>query len=276
MNPIESPAYDLLLRRQLGEALSPDETAELERALAADPALRAEARVLHETLGALGRSVAARPPAALRDRVLASAAAHASAREAAPEIARAAPTEAARDRPRDDPRADRPIATRAAPRPRPRFSLPFALAAGIAVLATGVSVLMWRENVALRQAGEQQAAAARMLLEPNVVMSFTLRGDGAARDASALVLLDLDAKRASISAKRLPPLGEGRAYYLWAELDGQTVPCGRFQVLADGSVLTQFPIPVDSYVSPIRRLILTVEAGDDATAPRGPVVLSSA
>lgn len=156
-----------------------------------------------------------------------------------------------------------------------RSYVPLALAAGFATLMSATSLMLWWENQALRLDNEQQAAAAQMLLEPNVVKSYELRGSGAGAGSTALVMLDLDAQRASISGRNLPPLPPGQAYYLWAELEGSNVPCGRFTVQPDGSVLTQFRIPVNAYVSPILRLYLTVETGGEVSAPAGATVMSS-
>ena len=152
---------------------------------------------------------------------------------------------------------------------------PQAMAAGIAVLAVAGASLLWIQNQQLRRDAELQNTAARMLLEPNVVRSFTITGTGSDAAAKGVVLLDLDAKRASISVRGLPALPEGQSYFLWAELDDKRVPCGQFNPMEDGTLLTQFQIPVDSYTSPIARLVMTIENDANAQAASGPVVMSS-
>lgn len=143
------------------------------------------------------------------------------------------------------------------------------------LLAIATGSFLAVENRQLRQEMAQQDAAARMLLEPNVIKSFAMRGVGPADGAAGVVLLDLDAKRASISIRDLPALPEGQSYFLWAELEGAKVPCGQFRSLEDGTLLTQFPIPVDSYVSPILRLVMTVETGAASGTPAGAEVMTS-
>lgn len=256
MNAIDPALHDLLVQQLLGEPLSPADRAQLDAALSSDAALRAEAAELEQTLAQLAASVQSTPPPGLRARVLASV--------PAPEPARA-PTVAAADA-----AAARPMAARAG-----RARWPYALAASVTVLAIATGSFFAAENRQLRQDMAQQAAAARMLLEPNVVMSFAMRGVGPAERAAGVVLLDLDAKRASISVRELPTLPDGQSYFLWAELEGAKVPCGQFRTLADGTLLTQFPIPVDSYVSPILRLVMTVETGAAPGTPVGPEVMAS-
>ena len=89
------------------------------------------------------------------------------------------------------------------------------------------------------------------------------------------MLLDLDARRASIAVLDLPAAPVGHSYHLWAVLESKKVPCGRFTPASDGRILTQFAIPVDSYTSPIERLILTVEPDSEQTIPRGTTVMTS-
>ncbi len=237
MSAADAEIHDLLVQQVLGESLSAEDQARLTAALAADPALRTERVELEKTLLQLAQGVQAPPPPRLRGRILSSV-------------------------------AQRRPAARA-----PRW--PYALAASVTLLAVGVGTFFLLENQQLRRDMARQSAAARMLLEPNVVLSFALQGENQASRAAGVVLLDLDAKRASVSITDLPVLPDGQAYFLWAELEGTQVPCGQFRTLADGTILTQFPIPVDSYVTPIQRLILTVETGSDATAPSGPVVMIS-
>lgn len=236
---------DLILRQALGEPLSAAERERLEQALASDPTLRARASELAQSFNQVGMASYEAPPAALRARVLGDAA----------KVGAAAP-----------------VRTSAPATPR---RWPMRLAAGIAVLSSGLAVLLWNQNQQLQRDGARQQAAARLLLEPNVVMRFELTGRDAAQSAIGTVLLDLDARRASIVAQGLPALPAGQSYYLWAQLQGQRVPCGHFRVRPDGSLLAQFPIPVDSYTSPILNLLMTVEQDADPDAAQGTVVMVS-
>jgi anti-sigma-K factor RskA len=235
---------DLLVRYVLGD-VEPEARSLMRRLLEADPALAKEAAELERTLELLPVTSAMPPPPHLRERVLAAA------------RGLTAPRSATARRPHDGARYWR-LATVAT------------LAASAVVCA-----LLLVDRAALRHEFEQANRAALMLREPNVVLSFRLAGTGSASAASGVVLLDLDAKRASISVDNLPQAPQGYAYHLWAVLEAKQVPCGRFNPAADGRLLSQFAIPVDSYTSPIQKLILTLQPDNDQAAPKGAAVMSS-
>ena len=242
---------DLLVRRALGE-LAPEELEWLERALATNPALAADAASLESTLDLLGRSVRSKPPARLRARLLESA-----RRELGVPVLAAQPERL----------ASRPIAR--------RRSWRFVTAASIAAAATVAGAVLVVDDLRLRRSLELHESAAAMLREPNIVLSFSLKGSGTAAAATGLVLLDLDARRASIAVRDLPPLPPTQSYHLWAQLGAKNVLCGEFTPRADGRILTQFAIPVDSYTAPIDKLILTIEAEAEPAAPLGAIAMSS-
>jgi Anti-sigma-K factor rskA len=234
---------DLLVRQAMGEALAPLERERLEQAQARDPGLAADAASLKRTVDQLALATEAEPPARLRARVLESVR-----------------------------RQTRPRVTSIA---RPRWQWSYAMAASVALLAVIAGAALLVENQRLKREIELEKIAATTLREPNVVMSFALEGTGGGAKASGRVLLDLDAKRASIAVRDLPKLPAGQSYYLWALLDSKKVPCGEFKADADGRIVTQFPIPVDSYTSPVEQLVMTIETGSGLTAPLGPVVMAS-
>ena len=239
----EQEMRDLLVRYVLGD-VEPEARSLMRRLFEADPALAKEAAELERTLQLLPLATAVAPPPHLRERVLAAA------------------------RGMSTPRA----VTARRPADRTRY-WHFATAAALAASAI-VCALLLVERAALRHEFEQQARAAGMLREPNVVLSFKLTGAGSASAASGYVLLDLDAKRASISVDKLPDAPQGYAYHLWAILESKQVPCGRFNPVG-GSLLTQFAIPVDSYTSPIQKLILTLQPDNDQAAPKGEAIMTS-
>lgn len=245
---------DLLVRRVLGE-LSPAEREQLDRALASNPALAAEAASLERTTEMLGRSVRCAPPASLRARVL----------------------ESARREIGNPPQKVFASDLRPAPRrPAARvWNWPFASVAALASAAAIACAFVIVDDMRLRRDLELQRSAAAMLREPNIVLAFSLEGSGASAEAAGIVLLDLDARRASIAVNNLPALPPQQSYHLWAVLESKNVPCGQFLPGRDGRILTQFAIPVDSYTSPIEKLILTVQEQDAAAAPLGPVAMTS-
>ena len=77
---------DELLALGAAGALTPDETVELDRLLAADPQAAAEYAALVDDLTVLAESVAEPPPAGLRAAILATVAAEAQVGTAAPSV----------------------------------------------------------------------------------------------------------------------------------------------------------------------------------------------
>lgn len=114
-----------------------------------------------------------------------------------------------------------------------------------------------------------------MLQEPNVVRSFRLAGTGAGGGAYGEVALDLDERKGAVALRGMPGLPDGRVYRLWALVGHDNVPCGDFRSDSGGRVVTQFPIPVDSYRAPIAKLFVTVEPADGSGGPTGPTVMES-
>jgi Anti-sigma-K factor rskA len=243
--PTDKDLFEAQLAQLAFGELDPQAAAELRAAIAADPVLAREAQRSQRVLELLAAAQYAPPPPALRAKVMAAAKAELEKRAVS------------------------------SPKSVKRTAWPLAVAASVAVFATGLSAFLWVQQQRLARDFQLQAAAASMLREPNIVTSFELGGTAQARSARGFVLLDLDAKRASIAVRDLPPLPAGQQYALWAELADGSVPCGDFRPQADGSLVTQFPIPVDSYTSPIRRLKLTIEAAPGARAPTGALVMTS-
>jgi hypothetical protein len=262
------PMVAELLSQHALQSLDADGAARLQRMLAEDPVLVDEAEELCRVVDMLALSTQCTPPPRLRERVLAATRTAANSQPVVLTGKVRAP---------------------APPRRWPMFaSLTLAAAASLACAVLIVERQEQRQQMdALRAQSAKQTAqlnrqlelktkAASMLLEPNVVVDFPLGGRNPATTAMGYVLLDLDARRASIAVLDLPAAPAGHSYHLWAVLESEgKVPCGRFTPEADGRILTQFPIPVDSYTSPIQSLILTVEPDSDQMTPRGTTVMTS-
>lgn len=225
-------------------ALDPSERRRVEARTAADPALAAEVRSLERTLGAMGYATPQEPPPALRARVL---------------------TEARR------PKRRWASAGSAAPW---RFAATAALFL-IAVVATISAIRLGVENQRLHRDLSLQREVAETLLQPNVVMTFSIKGKGGAARAAGHVLLDLDDQKGAVVIHHLGKIPGNRVYRLWAEMADGRVPCGELVPDEQGDVVSQFPIPVDAYTSPIRRLILTEETAVRRSTPAGPTVMES-
>jgi anti-sigma-K factor RskA len=141
-----------------------------------------------------------------------------------------------------------------------------AAAAALLALAFGFDAYRVRHELRL----ERELMAT--LQEPNVVRSFALAGGG----AYGTVALDLDAKRGAVVLKGLRTLAAGERYRLWAQVGDRSVYCGEFGVSAAGTVVAQFPVPVESYTAPIGKLFLTKESAPRGPTPAGPTVMESA
>ena len=142
-----------------------------------------------------------------------------------------------------------------------------AAAAAVLALAFGFDAYRVRRELAL----ERELTAT--LHEPNVVRSFALAGTGG---AYGTVALDLDAKRGAVVVKGLRALPPGERYRLWAQVGERSVFCGEFGASAAGTIVAQFPVPVESYTAPIAKLFLTKESTPRGPAPAGPTVMESA
>jgi len=225
---------DLAVQYVLGE-LPAAETRAFEARLASDAALAAEVRRLRDTLGLLPYAAATEPPPMLRSQVMAAAAARHHAR--------------------------------AVRRPRRVVWSQFAAAiAASLALVFGVDSYRTHRELALQQ------QVAHLLLEPNVVRSFTVAGGG----AIGTVALDLDSKRGAVVLRGASALPSGHTYRLWAQVADRAVPCGDFRAEADGTVQAQFRVPVDAYTAPIGKLFVTVEPVGPGDKPTGRVVMQSA
>jgi anti-sigma-K factor RskA len=230
----DTALQDQAVQYVLGELPAPEARA-LERRMTSDTALADEVRRLQRTLGALPFAVAAEPPPDLRAKIVRAA--------------------EARHRARHGGRSRRFVWSQFAT----------AIAATLA-LALGLDSYRVRRELSM------QEQVARLLLEPNVVRSFRVAGEG----ATGTVALDLDAKRGAVVMRGAKPLPAGRTYRLWAQVADRAVPCGDFRPQDDGTVLMQFPVPVDAYTAPIGKLFVTVEPAGPGETPTGPSVMESA
>ncbi len=162
---------------------------------------------------------------------------------------------------------------RAAGRRRTVARLPWSW--GLAAAAALFAVVLGLDDYRLRRELELQRETAQVLLQPNVVLSFPVRGEGAATRAFGSVVLDLDAKKGAVVIHGLSTLPEDKVYRLWAAVGEKMVPCGEFKTDSQGAVVRQFPIPVNAYTAPIEKLILTLEPRSAPPAPIGPTVMIS-
>jgi hypothetical protein len=261
---LDPMAAELLSQHAL-QCLAPEDEARVQRMLADDPALARDADELRRVVDLLPLITQCAPPPHLRARVLAATRTATNTHSNVRQL----------------PARRWPLIASLA------FAAAASLACAVLVSERAVEREQWaqeraqdhqqwaRERERFERQLELKTQAASMLLEPNIVKPFPLDALNAGGAALGYVLLDLDARRASIAVLDLPAAPQGYSYHLWAVLESKKVPCGRFKPEADGRVLEQFPIPVDSYTSPIQKLILTVEPDSDQTTPRGTTVMTS-
>jgi anti-sigma-K factor RskA len=219
----------------LGE-LAEDDARAFEQRLDADPELAREVERLRAVLGLVPYAKAVEPPPHLRAAVLRAA---------------------------DQARKAKRV------RIRPAWSTYGLAAAAVLALALGIDSYRLRRELRLQQ------TVTAMLQEPNIVLSFGLHGTGSGSGAIGTVKLDLDAKKGALAVEHLPALPSGQVYRLWALVAGKDVPCGDFGANAAGTIVSQFAVPVDSYVAPISKLYVTVEPTPPPPHPSGPTVMTS-
>ncbi len=233
---------DQAVQYVLGELAAPEARA-LEHRMTSDAALADEVRRLRATLGLLPYAVATEPPPALRAQVL----------RAAEERRRTGRTSAPARSGTVGPR--RVVWSRFA-----------------AAIAATVALVVGVDSYRTHQQLTMERRLASLLLEPNVVKSFAVSGDGAV----GTVALDLDSKRGAVVLRGAKALPSGQTYRLWAQVADRAVPCGDFRAGADGAVAAQFQVPVDAYTAPISKLFVTIESAGVGERPTGPVVMQSA
>ncbi len=248
---------DLLTRYVLGE-LRGDDAVELEGLIAERPDLTVELQRLQRTVGLMPYAAVAAPPPDLRGRVLRAA--------EGIDVRADAPTSSPNHKERD------PRITPISRAGRTRGGAPWRKIVG-SIAALLIIALAW-DGFRLRQELALQRDVTTTLQEPNVVLSFALHGTGASLAAGSAVL-DLDAKKAAVAIRGLPPLPADQVYRLWARVGDEMVRCGEFKVNAEGAVVNQFTIPVDAYTEPVRALVLTAEPAISAGHPVGRTVMVS-
>jgi len=234
-DPTDRDALDDLMTRWVLGELPGDEARRLAQLVAERPALGAEVERLRRTYGMLSYAAVTPPPAGLRARVLAAA------------------------------------SVQATPARRVRVLTVTRVVGAIAAML--IVALTW-DGYRLRQELALQRDVAATLQQPNVVQQFALAGNGVSL-ATGTVVLDLDAKRAAVAIHGLPRLPAGQVYRLWARVGDGAVPCGQFNADEQGRVVSQFPIPVDAYTSPVRELFLNVEPAPQGPRPVGRTVMRS-
>jgi anti-sigma factor RsiW len=224
--------------------LEPEEMAQIEQRLAADPDLMAEVNAMQVSLWLTPQGMPLMtPPSPLKDKILTAYMAENSPERAPARTAIAPPI-------------SNEIAPPIAP-PEPLLrSRPFPWAKLLAALAAAVALYLGADNFRLRhslslaeaateQIKAQQAERDRLaaiLQRPN---SRLVALKGAAGDAAGTLLFTPGQwKEVVVSLGNLPPLPPDQIYRMWLTLaNGDTIPCGEFNTDDKGAVFVKLNPP---------------------------------
>jgi anti-sigma-K factor RskA len=254
-------------------ALEPAESAAVRAHLATCPELHAEMAELNSVVPALFEAVEpVAPPAALKDRILAAAAADLATRQgSARQATQPAP---------------RPAATQPAPEPRRPVDVPrrgtdyggifrrpiwaaVAVAAALAVVALGVWNVQLRDQLAGLEA--YRTGVIKILdsaAQPGAQLAVLTVPEGTG-GPSGLAAVTADGQVALVMRDLTPTAGT-QVYEAWLiGGDGVPVPIGDFKVGATGSAIFGTS---HSAMGEGVTVALTLEAGPGATKPTPPII----
>jgi hypothetical protein len=238
------------------DALEPEEMAAVREHLATCPEPHAEMSELAGVVPALAASVPlVEPPASLKARVMAAAAADLEARQIAADST--AIEAAAPPRPADD--VVRPLQRR----PSRLGAWALGLAAVIAIVALGAWNASLQRQLDDAQAYQQQVAAVFDAAEQPGALTAVLRSEDATGPSGfAAVTADGVAR---IAMRGLAPTSGSEVYEAWViAADGVPVALGELQLRPGGvGYLEAGGLPAESGIV----LALTREPGPDSTAP---------
>jgi hypothetical protein len=254
-------------------ALEPAEAAAVREHLATCPSPHPEFAALGGVVPALAESVMAspvEPPASLRDRVMAAAAADLAERTGAaarPEAV--APARLSVEPPRPEPLAFHAAEERAARRSGARpLEWALRIAAGVAIVAlAGWNVLLQNQLGAARAYDDAVASVVRAAGEPGSKTVILTPTEG--EDARGLAAVRADGS-VLLALRDLAATSGSQVYETWV-IVGEAAPVavGSFRVGADGTG-TFTTRPADAPQGAVIALSLEPNAG--ATAPTGPIV----
>jgi anti-sigma-K factor RskA len=238
--PTDEYLEDLLAGYALS-ALTPEETAELESYLAANPDLRQKVDALQEVMGLMAGSARMTAPPHLRSRILAiphTPMLKQTPLEQPPQLGH-------------HPQSDQhPIKGQ-------RRSGAQRIGAAIAALllvTLGVNNYLLYQRLTFLEAevAEHQASESNY--------TFELKSQKAGSNAVAKVVIDIDAGELIVGVRGLPPLSAEEAYYLWAFTANQKkIFCGRFNTDASGQLVEQLSVRPEEYSDPIKFMRISRE-----------------
>lgn len=242
--------------------LSPEEVAQVEQRIAADPALAQDVDDLRATLSLMALAApAVDPPVGLRDRLF-----HQINEGAAPQS-----TPAAAGTPTHQEAPARNTVVRG------RFPLTKALwgAAGsiAAVLVAGLGISNYQlqqEVASLRSEFQDYQETVAMLQQPNNrMLSLQPVADTMSSSGSLVIVPNSDQAVLTLQNLEMPP--EGMVYRMWAFVDGEKVDCADFVPDASGEVLMQIPLGPWGDASSV---VVNIEPAEEDMPEDGTMVLT--
>jgi anti-sigma-K factor RskA len=268
--PGSAPLKDLAAAHALG-ALSNAEAAEVERELVRLDEVAAELASYREVAAELAKAIPpARPPADLRQRVLARVRQESQSRLNRVSTATKAP------------------ATRATTSKKPLLVV--GLLALLVVAAAAWFVAKGQRDVA---AAKAQVAALQFLrdsinarlqyrektldqiLTPGTTI-YELTGGPQGNGQVPVVQVIWVQGRTHwlVNARRLPPAPAGKSYQLWYLVNGQTISANVFNTDTDGHAFFSLEVPAEA--ARVTQAIVTLEPEGGSPAPTAPALLSGA
>ena len=109
-----------------------------------------------------------------------------------------------------------------------------------------------------------------LLRQPNNRL-LPLRGINDKSEATGSFVIIPNSGKGVLSLQNLRPLPKNKVYRLWAVSDGEKVDCGDFQVNSRGQVLVQ--LPVDESMVDISSALVTIEPLQPVFYPTGQMVM---
>lgn len=147
-----------------------------------------------------------------------------------------------------------------------RLIVTAALAACVAVLATGLAVYVYMDRKA------DQVAARLEVLNARDLQFVSLAGTPATPGARGRVLWDVEQRKWHVRVFDLKPPGPGRTYELWfITADGQKIPGGTFDVGPGGEGAIVASVPADLA---IKVAAITDEPAGGSLQPTGQIHLA--
>ncbi|MEH1899774.1 MAG: anti-sigma factor [Nostoc sp.] len=153
---------------------------------------------------------------------------------------------------------------------RPRLLWPTIVGsvAALLILYLGVDNYRLRQNLGM-------ASDINTLLQQSQTQLFSLKAVKASDTAAGSFVVNLGQRQGILAVQNLVAPPTGKVYRLWANADGEKIPCGTVKINPQGKVLDKFWMPADFYDTGISGLFVTLESSETSRYPTGTIVMQS-